>query len=204
MSGGGGFISFMNSTLRRNRNLLKKKRIFKERSQLYDVSDPKKVNYQMKDFSEDEKTLKRKLKKSENDKATILYFLMTIIILSISLNIYFGFFNETEEKKPSRKILEGSYRSYIKAGNLYISMKDWNTAASNYKQAIEFLPEEFNGHQKLIFALSENCKDEHKSCVEARNHIEKIKHIFLEKKDELKKLLRKLWEIEKENYQQNR
>ena len=69
----------MNSTLRRNRQLLKKKRGFKERSQLYDVSDYKKVNYQMKDLSEEEKTLKRKLKKSENDKTTILYFLMIIL-----------------------------------------------------------------------------------------------------------------------------
>lgn len=200
MSGGGGFISFMNSILRRNRQLLKNKRGFKERSQLYDVSDHKKVNYQMKDLSEEEKTLKRKLKKSENDKTTILYFLVTIIILSISLNIYFGFFNETEEKKPPRKILENYYRSYIKAGNLYIPTKNWDAAASNYKQAIEFLPEEFNGHQKLIFALTENCKEEYKSCVEARNHIEKIKPIFLEKKDELNKLRNKLWKIEKENY----
>ena len=200
MSGGGGFISFMNSTLRRNRQLLKKKRSFKERSQLYDVSDPKKVNYRMKDLSEEEKALKRKLKKSENDKATILYLLVTIIILSISLNIYLGFFNETEEKKPSRKILENNYRSYMKAGNLYIPIKDWNAAASKYKQAIEFLPEEFNGHQKLIFALTENCIEEHKSCVEARNHIEKIKPIFLEKKDKLNSLIKKLWKVEKENY----
>ena len=200
MSGGGGFMSFMNSTIRKNRQLLKNKKKFKERNQLYNVVNPDKVNYEIRDVSEEEIKLRKKLKKSENDKTTILYFLMTIIILSISLNIYFGFFNDTEEKKPSRIILESSYRIYIKAGNFYMPMKDWSAAASNYKQAIEFLPEEFNGHQKLIFALTENCKEEYKSCIEARNHIEKIKLIFLEKKDELKKLLRKLWEIEKENY----
>ena len=190
MSGGGGFISFMNSTLRRNRQLLKKKRSFKERSQLYDVSDHKKVNYQMKDLSEEEKTLKRKLKKSENDKTTILYFLMIIIILSISLNIYFGFFNETEEKNPSRKRLEKLYLAHIKVGDVYIRSKNWDNAIGNYKNSIKYFPEKFIGHQKLLFALTEKCKEkDYESCIEARNYISDIRNIFLEKKDELNKYL---------------
>jgi hypothetical protein len=46
---GGGFISFMNSTIRGNRQLLKNKRKFKEKSQLYNISKLKKVNYQIKE-----------------------------------------------------------------------------------------------------------------------------------------------------------
>ncbi len=93
MSGGGGFISFMNSTIRRNRLLLKEKRSFKQKDQLYDIIKSKKVNYQIRNSSEEEKILKRKLKKSENDKEVIIYLLMSIIILSVSLNIYLGFFH---------------------------------------------------------------------------------------------------------------
>tara|TARA_R110001606_G_scaffold46909_1_gene119827 strand:- start:475 stop:693 length:219 start_codon:yes stop_codon:yes gene_type:complete len=72
MSGGGGFMSFMNSTIRKNRQLLKNKKKFKERNQLYNVVNPDKVNYEIRDVSEEEIMLRKKLKKSENDKTTIL------------------------------------------------------------------------------------------------------------------------------------
>ena len=125
---GGGFISYMNSIIGGNRQLLKKKRRFKERSQLYNVPKLSKVKYQIKDSSEEEKVLKGKLKKSENDKTTIIFYLLSIIIFSISLNIYLGFFNETEEKNPSRKRLEKLYQDNIGIGDLYYKNKegrDW-------------------------------------------------------------------------------
>lgn len=196
---GGGFTSFMNSIIKRNRELLKKKRCFKERSQIYDVSDPKKVNYEMKEFSDEEKTLKRKLKKSENDKSTIIYSLASIIILSVTINIYLGFFNQKKEN-PSKVRLEKLYTHSIRIGDLKFPNKDWDFVISSYRQATEYLPEKFNGHQKLIAALSEKCKIEYETCIETRNYINQIKPIFLEKKDELNKHLTKLDKIIKENY----
>ena len=90
---GGGFMSFMNSVITNNRKLLKNKRKFKERTKFYDVSKSKKEIFQIRDLSEEEKVLKRKLKKSEFDKTYLIYSLVSIIILSLSLNIYLGFFN---------------------------------------------------------------------------------------------------------------
>ncbi len=81
-----------------------------------------------------------------------------------------------------------------------ILAKNWDVAISNYKKAIKFLPEKFHGHQKLIFALSEKCKEEYENCIEARNYIESTTSIFLERKNELEKYSTKLKKIEKENY----
>jgi tetratricopeptide (TPR) repeat protein len=197
---GGGFISYMNSITRGNRQLLKKKRKFKERSQLYNIPKISKVKYQIKDSSEEEKILKGKLKKSENDKTTIIFYLLSIIIFSISLNIYLGLFNETEEKNPSRKRLEKLYQDNIGIGDLYSRTKDWDKTVFYYKKAIEFLPEEFNGHQGLIIALTQKCKKEYESCIETRNYINSIETIFWEKKDKLENHLIKLRKVIKENY----
>ena len=197
---GGGFISYMNSIIGGNRQLLKKKRRFKERSQIYNEPKLSKVKYQIKDSSEEEKILKGKLKKSENDKSTIILYLLSIIIFSISLNIYLGLFNETEEKKPSRKRLEKLYQDNIGIGDLYFNTKDWDKTVFYYKKATEFLPEEFNGHQKLIIALTQKCKKEYESCIETRNYINNIENIFWERKDKLENHLIKLRKIMKENY----
>jgi hypothetical protein len=197
---GGGFISFMNSTIRGNRQLLKNKRKFKEKSQFYNISKFKKVNYQIKDSSEEEKFLKRKLKKSKNDKKTIIYSLICFIIFSISLNIHLGFFNKPEDENPSRKRLEKQYKDNIRIGESYILSKNWNSSIFFYKKATEFLPEKFYGHQRLITVLTEKCKTEYNSCIETRNYINKIKPIFLEERDELEKKLSNLRKIIKENY----
>ena len=197
---GGGFISFMNSTIRGNRQLLKNKRKFKEKSQFYNISKLKKVNYQIKDSSEEEKFLKKKLKKSKNDQKTIIYSLICFIIFSISLNIHLGFLNKSEDENPSRKRLEKQYKDNIRIGESYILSKNWNSSIFFYKKATEFLPEKFYGHQRLITVLTEKCKTEYNSCIETRNYINKIKPIFLEERDELEKKLSNLRKIIKENY----
>ena len=120
---GGGFISYMNSIIGGNRQLLKKKRRFKEKSQLYNVPKLSKAKYQIKDSSEKEKILKGKLKKSENDKTTIILYLLSIIIFSISLNIYLGLLNEKVEENPSRKRLEKLYQNNIGIRLLFITKK---------------------------------------------------------------------------------
>lgn len=197
---GGGFISYMNSIIGGNRQLLKKKRRFKEKSQLYNVPKLSKAKFQIKDSSEKEKILKGKLKKSENDKTTIILYLLSIIIFSISLNIYLGLLNEKVEENPSRKRLEKLYQNNIGIGDLYYKNKDWDKAALYYKKATEYLPEKFNGHQGLIISLTQKCKKEYKSCIETRNYINNIKTIFWEKKDKLENHLIKLRKIIKENY----
>ena len=120
---GGGFISYMNSIIGGNRQLLKKKRRFKEKSQLYNVPKLSKAKFQIKDSSEKEKILKGKLKKSENDKTTIILYLLSIIIFSISLNIYLGLLNEKVEENPSRKRLEKLYQNNIGIRLLFITKK---------------------------------------------------------------------------------
>lgn len=198
---GGGFMSFMNSTIRNNRQLLKNKRKFKERSQLYDMSKSKKANFQIKGSSEEEKILKGKLKKSEFEKTTIIYYLVSLIILSISLNIYLGFFNEKVEiENPSKKRLEKLYIDNIRIGDSYFRIRKWDETIFYYKKAIEFCPEEFTGHQNLITALSQKCKEQYSFCIESRNYINNYKSIFKEKKIELENLMINLEKIKKEHY----
>ena len=185
-------MSFMNSTIRKNRQLLKKKKKFKERNQLYNVVNPDKVNYEIRDVSEEEIMLRKKLKKSEKEKTTNLYLLTSIIIFSVSLNVYLGFFNSEIEKKgnPSHDRLEKLHLVHNKVGDVYFQGKNWDSAIGNYKISIKNFPEKFNGHQRLILALTEKCKEKnYESCIEARNYIDDIRNIFLEKKNELNKYL---------------
>jgi hypothetical protein len=199
---GGGFMSFMNSVITNNRKLLKNKRKFKERTKFYDVSKSKKENFQIRDLSEEEKILKRKLKKSEFDKTYLIYSLVSIIILSLSLNIYLGFFNENIEiENPSKKRLKKLYEDNIRIGDRYFRSEKWEETISYYKKGIEFFPENFNGHQKLIVTLSQKCKKEYNFCNEARDYINYCRPIFLERQNELKKLMSKLEKIKEENYE---
>lgn len=197
----GGFMSFMNSIIRNNRLLLKDKRKFKERSQHYNVSKTRKTDFKIRDLSKEEKILKRKLKKSEFDKAYLIYHLVSIIILSLSLNIYLGFFNEKIEiENPSKKRLKKLYEDNIRIGDRYFRSQKWEETMFYYKKGIEFFPENFNGHQKLMIALSQKCKMEYNFCNEARDYINNCKPIFKEKKNELEKLMSKLEKIKDENY----
>lgn len=198
---GGGFMSFMNSVITSNRKLLKNKRKFKERSKFYDVPKSKKENFEIRDLSEEEKILKIKLKKSEFDKTYLIYSLVSIIILSLSLNIYLGFFNEKIEiENPSKKRLKTLYEDNIRIGDRYFRIEKWEETIFHYKKGIEFFPEDFNGHQKLIIALSQKCKKEYNFCYEARDYINKCKPIFREKENELQKLMAKLEKIKDQNY----
>ena len=198
----GGFMSFMNSVITNNRKLLKNKRKFKERTKFYDVSKSKKENFQIRDLSEEEKVLKRKLKKSEFDKTYLIYSLVSIIILSISLNIYLGFFNEKIEiQNPSKKRLKKLYEDNIRIGDRYFRIEKWEETIFYYKKGIEFFPEDFSGHQKLIVTLSQKCKEEYNFCNEARIYINNCKPIFREKKNELEILMSKLEKIKEENYE---
>ena len=198
---GGGFMSFMNSVITSNRKLLKNKRKFKEKSKFYDVPKSKKENFEIRDLSEEEKILKRKLKKTEFDKTYLIYSLVSIIILSLSLNIYLGFFNEKIEiENPSKKKLKTLYKDNIRIGDRYFRIEKWEETIFHYKKGIEFFPEDFNGHQKLIIALSQKCKKEYNFCYEARDYINKCKPIFREKENELQKLMAKLEKIKDQNY----
>lgn len=198
----GGFMSFMNSIIRNNRLLLKDKRKFKERSQRYNISKSRKEDFHIRDLSEEEKILKKKLKKSEFDKIYLIYYLVSVIILSLSLNIYLGFFNEKIKiENPSKKRLKKLYEDNIRIGNRYFRSEKWEETIFYYKKGIEFFPEDFNGHQKLIVALSQKCKEEYNFCYEARDYINYYKPIFREKKNELETLMSKLEKIKKENYE---
>lgn len=209
MSGGGGFTSFMNSILRRNRKLLKNKRKFNERKQLYDVENLDDSNgFEMRETSEEEKTLARKLKRSEQEKSIIMYLLSTFLLISIAFNVYFVFFPSVikEQKEPSRKRLESYYLDNMKIGDLILPSERWDAAIGNYRTAIKAAPDKFKGHQKLIFTLTKKCEKtkDYESCLEAKRHIGEIEFIFREQRNELRKYESEVWKVIDENFELKR
>ena len=121
--------------------------------------------------------------------------MLAFLMVSLSLNIYFIFFNPASKdtKSPAHKRLTALYDADIRVGDVYSNKEEWDYALAHYKNAIKNLPVEFTGHERLLFVLTQKCKEKDiESCVEARNYIGDIRSIFQEKQKKLTEILSKI------------
>ncbi|MDY7395054.1 hypothetical protein UMM65_07360 [Aureibaculum sp. 2210JD6-5] len=175
--GGEGSMQSMITILRNNRNLLRKKSIFKRertfistRKEYYKAAKGK---IDIKNASkQDLKILRERIikqRKRENIRAWVVTF---SILLPI---IVFILYSSNETRKDKTKSIENQkemylnehfneYSYFLEEGDKWIEKRHWNNAIYRYQQAVKLFPNEFEANYRLALAYSYNCKFEKKDC----------------------------------------
>ncbi len=204
--GGEGSMQHMINTLRSNRNLLRKKSMFKrERSFLSTKKEYYKAaqgKIELKKATKEELILIRqkiiKQRRTENIRAwsIILTLVMLVIIIGgYSIDKVEKRRVQSEEKTQDDYLNENinEYSYLIEEGDNWIEKKNWNNAVYRYKQALEIFPKEYEANYRLALAYSYNCQFENKDCEKGMELTNWLLKFFPEERNlfELKKVFEK-------------
>ena len=179
---GGGSVRAMTTILRNNRNLLRKKNMFKkERTFLSTKKEYYKAaqgEFDIKKASQKELFLIRqkviKQRKLDNLRGWALAIILVGPILIYGI---YAFNNGTIENTQQIEIaketyLEQNLNEYtflLEDGDKWIEKKNWNNAIYRYEQAVKLFPEEFEANYRLALAYSYNCTFKNKHCELGKN-----------------------------------
>lgn len=137
----------------------------------------------------------------QDSQSIIIKYLIGFLLVSIFINIYLTLIkpDEIPKENPSLKRLEEMSVDFEKTGEFFRRIKDWTSAINNYKLSLENDPSNFDVHQKLLFVLTEKCKedDDYKRCIEAKDHVKKIRKVFVEENEKLDEIVKKINRINK-------
>ena len=187
--GGEGSMQSMNTILRNNRNLLRKKSMFKKEKSFrylrnkYYRND--KGKFDIRKLSKKELLEIRKKviedRKRENLKAWIITFIILIPIMLLGFYLFSPTkkitSQETNIYKSEKTKLE-NYKAYMNLGDKMILKQNWKYAIIQYEKATIEYPEKYTAHYKLLLAYSYNCKHNNLDCEKtkrlAKEFIEKF------------------------------
>ena len=201
--GGGGSIQGMITSLKNNRKLLRKKRLFRpEKTFLrikkeYIKSAKGELNLknatgrQLRDIRV--KVLKRRKK---NEFVRIVIFISFISVFSLIAYDYIKSskaLNELNEKREL-KLKSDQYYSLIAEGDEWLKTRKWHNAIFQYKKALVIFPNDYSIHYRLANAYCLRCEDEFKDCNKAKKLLDKLMNQFPDKLELLK--LKKILEFE--------
>ncbi|SDY08984.1 hypothetical protein SAMN05444411_1222 [Lutibacter oricola] len=173
--GGEGSMQSMNTILRNNRNLLRKKGMFnREKSFRYlrnKYYGNDKDEFDIRKLSEKELLEIRekviKDRKRENLRALIITILFLITLIVIGLYLFSPTKKITNQETniyKSEKVKLENYKSYMNLGDKMILKQNWKYAIIQYEKATKECPEKYTGHYKLLLAYSYNCKNNNLDC----------------------------------------
>lgn len=178
MYGGYGSIK---PILRNNKNLLRKKSIFKKEGSPSEkkkelkglfkgkLSFLKKSNYELN-------RVKRRirLKIKEEEKKLRIYFSLTLIALTlISIPLLIQFRDAQKEinqrniaikKEAYNKKYLPKFNFVIQDGDQWLAKKKYKNAIYQYNKALEYFPKNSLAKEKLILAYQERCKNVNIDC----------------------------------------
>lgn len=172
--GGEGSILSMITSLRSNKNLLRRKSIF-EKENLHPCSELNSDKIVVKPLSQEDREKIRKKVRQESRKLIIHRLLYSLIMLSvISLGIYLGlrrFSNNYVEgiKQKEIRINEAkasNYESLITNANFFISNEQWGEAIFQLKKAINIFPERLEAKTVLADTYVNSCLNQSTYCSE--------------------------------------
>lgn len=201
--GGGGSIQGMITSLKNNRKLLRKKRLFRpEKTFLrikkeYIKSAEGELNLknatgrQLRDIRV--KVLKRRKK---NEFVRIVIFISFISVFSLIAYDYIKSskaLNELNEKREL-KLKSDQYYSLIAEGDEWLKTRKWHNAIFQYKKALVIFPNDYSIHYRLANAYCLRCEDEFKDSNKAKKLLDKLMNQFPDKLELLK--LKKILEFE--------
>jgi tetratricopeptide (TPR) repeat protein len=172
---GEGFTQLMNSIIRNNKSMLRKKNFF-NKDKYYKAENGK---LESKEISTEDKEIIRKKVSSDRKKENFKIFgVISLLIISI-----FFFINHDEgisDKDDSVTIqsLEKNkfkkYKGYINLGDKMILKQNWKNAIKYYEQAYSIYTDKYSTNYKLTLAYSYNCKYNDLDCEKSELLLERL------------------------------
>ncbi len=201
--GGGGSIQGMINSLKNNKKLLRRNRMFlKDRSFLnlkkeYLKAADGEVNFKKatkKQLSE----IRVKVIRERKKRSYIYIGLFIACFFIIGFPIYHDFkANKMAEETTDSIQLEKDKKEYldlIADGDLWLSKKKWHNAIFQYKEALTLFPKEYDANYRLAMAYCYRCESEFEDCKKAKKLLEKLIRRYPNRLDLLK--LKKILEFE--------
>lgn len=198
--GGAGSIQSMNTILRNNRNLLRKKSIFKRDNSFMSARKKylkaAKGEIDFKNISKEElRAIRKKVikeQKTENLRAWIITLVLLVPIFAFG--IYISNQLEFEKQLPNNMnqelIIEqqfeekvDDYYFYIDEGDFWIEKQHWKNAIYQYKNAVGIFPEKYEANYRLALAYSYNCKFAYKDCKKGAILVDRLLKVNPNNKD---------------------
>lgn len=194
--GGEGSMAYMIASLRNNKRLLRRKRLFEKERTFLNI---KKEYYKASQGKVDlKKATPKELKKirdkvlanrrSENrTQFTVLCFLILIIgfgafkFFKAEKNKFKTYNNDSERVESAEKIEK--YMFFIADGDKWIQKKHWNNAVFQYREALSVFPNEYDANYRLSLAYSYLCQNKNVNCKEGKKLISKLKKQFPNKNE---------------------
>jgi len=198
--GGEGSMQAMNTILRNNRNLLRKKSMFKRDQSFFKARKEylKAANGEI-DFKKISKSELRKIRekvikerKFENLRVWMitLAILIPIIVFGVYISNQFKIENEQHFEQEQLIIAEhqfdkkmDSYDFFIEEGDKWIEKKNWRNAIYQYNNAVKVFPKKYEANYRLALAYSYNCKFENKDCEKGNRLVDRLLKVAPNDKD---------------------
>jgi len=194
--GGEGSIQSMITMLRNNRQLLRKKSIFKRDRTFLNT---KKEYYKaaqgyidLKKASKEELlVIRKKIIKQRRLENVIAWSIVLAIMIPI---IGFGIYASTKINHENKEKIEDIKETYledninefyylIEEGDKWIEKKNWNNAIYRYTQAVELFPDDFEANYRLALAYSYDCRYNNKYCEDGAKLTDRLQEFYPENLD---------------------
>lgn len=185
MGGGLGSVLHMITTLRNNRNLLRKSNIFKRKKHYFEVNKEdyfagSKRRIEVKPISAEELEKIRVKTKTENRRTTILslsFSLVTITILALVTILIVKHLvkSQKEYELEQKRIIEAQriaeseekrkeYSFYIHDGDSWLNKKNYRNAIFQYNMALITDFNNYEAKKRLMLVYSLQCTHENIGC----------------------------------------
>ncbi len=189
MFGVGLASAAMNSVLKNNRNLLRKKSIFKNEERFLRTNPDHLQGIRSKITVQkiSAKQLKNIRTKTQKEQKKEIFKISMFILLSIAILIilFFTLLTPTPQERELANIQlaakntaifeqkKAEFLFFIEDGDTWLKSHKYHNAIFQYKKALEVFPSEYDAHYRLAVAYSFQCQYEFKGCkegaVEIRN-----------------------------------
>ena len=182
MMGGGGFMSHMMNSVRGNKSLLRKKRLFDREK---DFTIRKKafkrgVSGKLLDKKVDKKELEkikneiRKDIRNQNRKRFIVHLTIVLAAIVISLLlvqvIYKSELNYNRlQKEKNLSYKKQQFKYYVDDAKMWHKKGSYNNAITQYKEALQLFPNNVEVRNNLKELYSIKCITDFKYCEELKN-----------------------------------
>lgn len=195
---GAGHMHSMNTILRNNKNLLRKRNIFRRDASFMGARKAYLKAMQgevdIKKLSKQElRRIREKVIKGQKKEAIrfwVISIFISIPFLFLGYHLYDNFIQYQNERlnqnyvidKDLEKILLErdfqkklkNYAFFIREGDKWIEKQNWNNAVFQYKNAVREFPEKYEANYRLALGYSYNCKFKNKDCEKGLRLVERL------------------------------
>ena len=176
MLGGGGKGQDMLNSIRNNKNLLRKKNIFKRERTFLQIKKEylkaTKGEIELKKATKRELAIVRQRVINESRKETSISAAIAIVVLCFFSYLSVQLFksppvdNSFDIQKEREK--HQDFLFYISDGDKWFKKQKWHNAIFQYKKALELYPNDYGPSYRLALAYFYQCKSENEGCDECK------------------------------------